>query len=127
MREDFWPFVSACAVVVCSSLLVGVYAVKRTWFTDQKVDFATFCLFRSQKLFYWKVDYGTYEAAGMADMEMVRQPTQVKKVLEIILQLRNFVNAFLLQIEYYVMVRSTRKSSMLRRVIHKKRRRPPPR
>jgi len=58
MREDFWPFVSACAVVVCSSLLVGMYAVKRTWFTDQKVD------------------YGTYEAAGMADMEMVRQPTQ---------------------------------------------------
>jgi len=58
MREDFWPFVSACAVVICSCLLVGAYAVKRTWFTDQKVD------------------YGTYEAAGMADMEMVRQPTQ---------------------------------------------------
>jgi len=58
MREDFWPFVSACAVVVCSCLLIGAYAVKRTWFTDQKVD------------------YGTYEAAGMADMEMVRQPTQ---------------------------------------------------
>ena len=74
------------------------------------------------------MDYGTYEAAGMADMEMVRQPTQVKKVLEIILQLRNFVNAFLLQIEYYVMVRSTRKSSRLRRrAIHKKRRRPAPR
>ena len=39
MREDFWPFVSACAVVICSCLLVGAYAVKRTWFTDQKVDF----------------------------------------------------------------------------------------
>jgi len=63
MREDFWPFVSACAVVVCSCLLIGAYAVKRTWFTDQKVD------------------YGTYEAAGMADMEMVRQPTQVKWIL----------------------------------------------
>ena len=24
------------------------------------------------------MDYGTYEAAGMADMEMVRQPTQVR-------------------------------------------------
>ena len=39
MREDFWPFVSACAVVICSCLLVGAYAVKRTWFTDQKVNF----------------------------------------------------------------------------------------
>ena len=32
------------------------------------------------KNFFWKVDYGTYEAAGMADMEMVRQPTQVKRL-----------------------------------------------
>ena len=29
------------------------------------------------------MDYGTYEAAGMADMEMVRQPTQVKLPLVI--------------------------------------------
>ena len=42
MREDFWPFVSACAVVVCSCLLIGAYAVKRTWFTDQKVNKNTF-------------------------------------------------------------------------------------
>ena len=42
MREDFWPFVSACAVVVCSCLLIGAYAVKRTWFTDQKVHKDTF-------------------------------------------------------------------------------------
>ena len=42
MREDFWPFVSACAVVVCSCLLIGAYAVKRTWFTDQKVNKDTF-------------------------------------------------------------------------------------
>ena len=33
--------------------------------------------------FWCKVDYGTYEAAGMADMEMVRQPTQVKLPLVI--------------------------------------------
>ena len=76
MREDFWPFVSACAVVVCSSLLVGMYAVKRTWFTDQKVNLET--LYFVSNNFWPKVDYGTYEAAGMADMEMVRQPTQVR-------------------------------------------------
>ena len=61
MREDFWPFVSACAVVVCSSLLVAAYAVKRTWFTDQKVD------------------YGSYEEGNQRvqhEMEMVRQQSQ---------------------------------------------------
>ena len=56
MREDFWPFVSACAVIFFSCLLVGLYAVKRTWFTEQKVD------------------YGAYEAPAAQDMEMVRQP-----------------------------------------------------
>ena len=78
MREDFWPFVSACAVVVCSCLLIGAYAVKRTWFTDQKVNKDTFYLKKITPWFSFQVDYGTYEAAGMADMEMVRQPTQVK-------------------------------------------------
>ena len=80
MREDFWPFVSACAVVVCSCLLIGAYAVKRTWFTDQKVK-TPFLSKNTLPWFSFQVDYGTYEAAGMADMEMVRQPTQVKLIL----------------------------------------------
>ena len=42
MREDFWPFVSACAVIFSSSLLVAVYGIKRTWFTEQKVDYGTY-------------------------------------------------------------------------------------
>ena len=93
MREDFWPFVSACAVVVCSSLLVGMYAVKRTWFTDQKVNLET--LYFVSNNFWPKVDYGTYEAAGMADMEMVRQPTQVRLAAVVVEQYPDSTNEVL--------------------------------
>jgi len=61
MREDFWPFVSAAFFFLSSGLLLGAYAIKRTWFTDQKVD------------------YGTYDEANRAqqqEMEFVRQPSE---------------------------------------------------
>jgi len=61
-RMEFWPFVSAAFFLFVSGLLFGGYAIKRTWFTDQKVD------------------YGTYEEANMKqqhEMEMVRQPSEL--------------------------------------------------
>lgn len=61
MREDFWPFVSAAIMLLTSALLLGAYAIKRTWFTDQKVD------------------YGTYDEANrnqQQEMEFVRQPSE---------------------------------------------------
>ena len=59
-RMNFWPFVSAVLVILSAGLMFGGYAVKRTWFTEQKVD------------------YGTYEAQQQQqqEMELVRQPSQ---------------------------------------------------
>ena len=59
-RIEFWPFVSAGLLLLCSGMFWGGYAAKRTWFTDQKVD------------------YGNYEEGNMKvqhEMEMVRQQT----------------------------------------------------
>ena len=61
MRTNFWPFVSAALVLLTSGLFLGVYAIKRTWFTDQKVD------------------YGNYDEANrnqQHEMEFVRQPSE---------------------------------------------------
>jgi len=61
MRTDFWPFVSAALVLLTSGLMLGGYAIKRTWFTEQKVD------------------YGTYDEANrnqQHEMEFVRQPSE---------------------------------------------------
>jgi len=61
MRTDFWPFVSALLVLVSAGIILGGYAVKRTWFTEQKVD------------------YGTYDEANrnqQHEMEFVRQPSE---------------------------------------------------
>jgi len=57
-RIEFWPFVSAGLLLLCSAAFFGGYAAKRTWFTDQKVD------------------YGNYEEGNMKvqhEMDMVRQ------------------------------------------------------
>ena len=57
-RLEFWPFVSAGLLLLCSAIFFGSYAAKRTWFTDQKVD------------------YGNYEEGNTKvqhEMEMVRQ------------------------------------------------------
>merc|ERR1711936_532414 len=59
-RIEFWPFASALILRLCSAIFFGGYAAKRTWFTDQKVD------------------YGNYEEGNMKvqhEMEMVRQQT----------------------------------------------------
>ena len=59
-RIEFWPFVSAGLLLLCSAVFFGGYAAKRTWFTDQKVD------------------YGNYEEGNQKvqhEMEMVRQQT----------------------------------------------------
>ena len=59
-RIEFWPFVSAGLLLLCSGMFWGGYAAKRTWFMDQKVD------------------YGNYEEGNMKvqhEMEMVRQQT----------------------------------------------------
>ena len=61
-RIEFWPFVSAGLLLLCSAAFFGGYAAKRTWFTDQKVD------------------YGNYEEGNMKvqhEMEMVRQQQSV--------------------------------------------------
>lgn len=59
-RIEFWPFVSAGLLLLCSGVFFGGYAAKRTYFTDQKVD------------------YGSYEEGNQKvqhEMQMVRQPT----------------------------------------------------
>ena len=57
-RIEFWPFVSAGLLFLCSGVFFGGYAAKRTWFTDQKVD------------------YGSYEEGNQkVQHEMVRQQT----------------------------------------------------
>ena len=60
-RIEFWPFASAAILFLCSGIFFGGYAAKRTWFTNQKVD------------------YGSYEEGNQKvehEMEMVRQQSE---------------------------------------------------